>query len=75
MNRLPAIIILLFIFSSCADHSKNEMAVYKAAAESLSRANENISNQTLYWYRSIEEKLHSIDDREPAEIWQPKANY
>jgi len=73
MNRFPVFIAFVHIFSSCIDHSKNELAVYKAADEGFYVSNQNISASTLEIYRSMENRLSDPLTREHTIIWQPKA--
>ncbi len=75
MNRIPALIVFIFIFSSCADHSKNVMPVFKAADESLSRSTKNMEHQSEYWYHMIVEKCQSPEDKDIAATWRPKAKF
>ena len=75
MNRIPALIAFIFIFCSCADHSKNEMAVFRATEEGLSRTNKKMNSQTEILYKSIQSKLADPRTHEQASVWQPKAEY
>lgn len=72
MRQLIAFIAFVFIFSSCANHSKNEMIVFKAIEEGLSNANTRITWQTDNLYKSLENKLAEPATHEQALFWQPK---
>jgi|GEM_PF-1934705 len=73
MRSSIVLFTFLFILSSCSDHSKNDLAVFKATEEGLLRSSENISSQNLFLYRLLEQKLYDPGSKEVAEIWQPKA--
>ena len=75
MQNFIAVIAFLIVFSSCSDHSKNELVVFNATEEGLSNANKRITWQTDILYKSLENKLVEPRTHEQAAVWQPKAEY
>ena len=62
-----------FVFTSCTDHSKNELEVLRASEEGFKRCNSTISLANEVLYRALEERLMDPKNRERAKIWQPRA--
>ena len=73
MNLFSALASFIFIFCSCADHSKNEMAVFRSAVEAFNVSSKNIFENNQFIYESIEEKLMDPATTQSAKIWYPKA--
>ena len=75
MKRFPALVVFIFIFSSCANHSKNDLSAFRTTEDGLSRSSEIIHNQTEILYKNLENKLADPSTHLQGLIWQPRANY
>jgi len=62
----------MFIFSSCADDSKSDIAVYRATTENLENSNKSIAADTLLISKAFENKLQDPAIIEKAKMWEPK---
>ena len=73
MRYAILISIIVLFSSSCADNSKNDFTVYKAADDGLNLSTETISSLTHSLYCSLENKLAEYYHNKSVEYWQPKA--
>ena len=64
--------IVLF-FSSCANNSKSDLAVFRAITESLEQSNQTISESNADMSKSLYSRLTDPHTSEHAMIWQPKS--
>jgi len=69
MNRLLALIAFIFIFSSCADHSKNELDVYRCTEEGFEVSNEIILNNTNDVYETMKRNISDPLDNDIKKKW------
>lgn len=75
MVRICAIILLAFLFSSCASKSDGSLAIFKSADEGFLYSNDVISNSNNVIYHDLHEKLLQPESAKKAAEWEPKAMF
>lgn len=73
MRYATSTLAILLFFSSCADNSKSELAVFKATTNSLELSSKTINSTTADFRKQLFDRLHIPGNAEQAAVWQPKA--